>query len=108
MRRVSALFIPCGAYALAVLAFSISPILVNVLTEHQRLSKSQAGLVASSELLLTAAVGFFLAASCARVSPRLLLVVGSVLLVAGNLMSVGTGSHIALIGARCVCGLGAG
>lgn len=108
MRRVSALFVPCAAYALSVLVFSISPILINVLTERQGLSKSQAGLVASAELLLTAAVGFLLAAICARLSHRHLLLIGSALLVAGNLMSVGAGSDIALIGARCVCGLGAG
>ena len=108
MRRVSPLFLPCAAYALAVLVFSISPILVNVLTEHQGLSKSLAGLVASAELLLTAAVGFFLGAICARLSHRHLLFIGSALLVAGNLMSLGASNHFALIGARCVCGLGAG
>jgi MFS family permease len=105
---VRTLVTPICSYSLANVVFSLVPVMVSVLMDRQALTGSQAGLVAGLDMLAIVLPGFLLGSVLPGIEKRTLLVVGSLAVVAGNLLSVMFGGIAELLVIRAVSGLGAG
>ena len=97
-----------SAYSLANVVFSLLPVMVGVLMDHQSLTGSQAGFVAGLDTLATVLPGFLLGSVLPRIERRTLLMVGSLAVVAGNLLSAMMNGLVELAVIRTVSGFGAG
>lgn len=102
------LFIAVAVYSVAILVFSIVPVMVGVLMDRQSLTASQAGLVSGMDMLGAVIPGFLLGAVLPRSEKRTLLAVGCVALAIGNLLSLTVNGFSELLLTRTVSGLGAG
>ena len=93
---------------LGVLSANSLPLLVGALLDGLAINNAQAGALGTLELLAVAGATFALASKAGRISCARLAIVGTVIAIAGQLISTLTSSFYLLLIARVVVGAGLG
>ncbi|WP_432181759.1 MFS transporter [Streptomyces sp. NBC_00063] len=102
------LAVVCVTYAVAALVFNVAPSYVSTLIDGYHLNETQAGLVATVDMLAMAVTGFVAGPFLARVGRRRLLGAGAASFLLGNALSVWGTGLTTLLATRLVAGVGAG
>ncbi|MEV6108057.1 MFS transporter [Streptomyces sp. NPDC051940] len=98
----------CATYAVAAIVFNVAPGFISALIDGYHFTETEAGLVATADMLAMAATGFLAGPALARRSRRRLLGAGAALVALGNALSVVVGSLGGLLATRVVAGVGTG
>ena len=84
------------------------PLTLGAMVDHLGFSAQQAGLIVSAEMAGVGIVTLGVLSVVHRWNRRHIILVGLIVMLAGNLLAVFADTYIELVAARCIAGLGAG